>query len=98
MDVGGGIPTDIPCHLCGSPTTSELEDWSRRNNLRLRGLPEATGVEDLADSTLDIFRDIAGDAYPANLTFDRIHRALGPRSSDTTGSVVCTTIHTGKPS
>lgn len=36
----------------------ELEDQSRRNNLRLRGLPEATGTEDLAATALAIFRNI----------------------------------------
>lgn len=60
----------------------EVEDRSRRNNLRLRGLPEATGMEDLAESTLAIFRDLLGEQYPPNLSFDRIHRALGPRSTD----------------
>lgn len=33
----------------------ELEDRGRRNNLRIRGLPEATGSEDLAASALAIF-------------------------------------------
>lgn len=60
----------------------EIEDCSRRNSLRLRGLPEATGTEDLAATTLAIFRNIAGDTFPANMSFDRIYRALGPRSAD----------------
>lgn len=60
----------------------EIEDRSRRNNLRLRGLPKATGTEDLAATALVIFRDIAGTDFPATMSFDWIHRALGPRSTD----------------
>lgn len=60
----------------------EVEDRSRQNNLRLRGIPEATGIEDLAESTLAIFRDLMGEHYPPSLSFDCIHRALGPRSTD----------------
>lgn len=33
----------------------ELEDRSHRNNLRLRGIPEATGSEDLAETVTAIF-------------------------------------------
>lgn len=32
----------------------ELEDQSRPNNLRLRGLPEATGSENLHDNNWDL--------------------------------------------
>lgn len=60
----------------------EMEDRSRRNNLRLRGLPEATGAEDLTATIMAIFRDLMGELYPNSLSFDRIHRALGPRSTD----------------
>lgn len=56
----------------------EFEDRSWRNNLQIRSLPDAMGTEDLAASTLAIFCDIAGDAFPPTLTFDWIHRALGP--------------------
>lgn len=54
------------------------EDRSRRNNLRLRGLPEAPEAENLSASTLAVFRDIAGEAFPTNMSFDQINRALGP--------------------
>lgn len=59
-----------------------MEDWSRRNNLQLRGLQEATGAEDLSDTALAIFRSIDGVELPAHVSIDRIHRALGPRSAD----------------
>lgn len=60
----------------------EIEDRSRRNNLRIRGLPEATGTEDLSATATAIFREIASTDFPATLSFDRIHRALGPKSTD----------------
>lgn len=60
----------------------EMEDRSRRNNLRLRGMPEATGTEDLVATALAIFRNVAGDTLPQNVSFYRIHRALGPRPAD----------------
>lgn len=60
----------------------DMEDRSRRNNLRLRGPPEVTGAEDLTDTALAIFCSIDGVELPERVTLDRIHRALGPRRSD----------------
>lgn len=42
----------------------EFEDRSRRNNLRLRGLPVATGPTDLLATVTDIFRKVAGEHLP----------------------------------
>lgn len=56
----------------------EMEDRSRRNNLRI---PEATGPEDLAETATAIFRMLMADP-PPNLEIDRIHRTLGPKSTD----------------
>lgn len=36
----------------------DLEDRSRQNNLRLKGLPEATGAENLADTFTAIFHKL----------------------------------------
>lgn len=60
----------------------DMEDRSRRNNLWLRGLPEATGMEDLSETAAAIFRKVAGNSLPTSLEFEWIHRALGPRSTD----------------
>lgn len=60
----------------------EVEDRSRRNKRRIRDLPEATGTEDLAATAIAIFRDIAGSDFPATMSLHRIHRVLGPRSTD----------------
>lgn len=70
----------------------DLEDRSRRNNLQLRGLPEATGVEVLTDTAIAIFRSIAG---AERVELDCIHRALGPKSTDParTRDVICRPYH-----
>ncbi|CAH2325219.1 Hypothetical predicted protein [Pelobates cultripes] len=44
----------------------ELENRSRRQNIRIRGLPAQA-----------LFRHILGRECPADIQFDRIHRALG---------------------
>lgn len=59
----------------------DLEDRSRRNNLRLRGLPEATGAENLQDTVTAIFQRVLASPQ-STIELDRVHRALGPRSSD----------------
>lgn len=59
----------------------EMEDRSRRNNLRLWGLPEATGPEDLAETVTAIFHSLL-DSPPPSLEIDRVHRTLGPKSTD----------------
>ncbi|KAM5171847.1 olfactory receptor 1E16-like [Mantella aurantiaca] len=64
------------------PLQHDQEDRNRRNNLRLRGIPEATGAENLEATILAIFNIVLGTP-PANpITLDRAHRAIGPRSSD----------------
>lgn len=68
----------VELQLC----VEEMEDWSRRNNVPLRGLPEATGPEDLLATVTDIFRRVAGDHLPEQIEVDRVHRALGARLSD----------------
>lgn len=60
----------------------DLDGQNCRNNLRLRGLPEDTGAENLPDMALAIFHKILGESPTTNLEFDRIHRTLGSRSTD----------------
>lgn len=48
----------------------EMQDRSRRNNLRHRSLPEATGPTDLVDTVTDIFRRVGGDQLQGRLEFD----------------------------
>lgn len=60
----------------------DLEDQSCLNNLQLQGLPEATGSEDLSTTAAEILCRVLGEAALTDMEFDRIHRALGPRSPD----------------
>lgn len=60
----------------------DLENRSRRQNLRFRGIPEATGQEDLSATVSAIIHTILDGDLPASLEFDRVHRALGPRLAD----------------
>lgn len=60
----------------------DLENRSRRNNLRLWGLPEATGPENLLETVRSIFLGILDLTPPATLEFDRVHRVLGPKPAD----------------
>lgn len=66
---------DLQLHL------EDLEDRSRRNNLRLRGIPEATGAEDLEATVLAILQGVL-DTPQTSTELDRVHRTLGPRPSD----------------
>lgn len=69
----------------------DQENRNRRNNIRIRGLPEATGDEDLLPSIRGIFNGMLGQAADYPLKIDRVHRALRPRnlSSDTPRNVIC---------
>lgn len=49
---------DLQLHL------EDLEDHSRHNNLRLQGLPEATGTEDLAATVTVIFHKVMEARHP----------------------------------
>lgn len=68
----------------------DMEDRSRRNNLRLRGIPETTSQDSLGDTVREIFRTVLGEPT-LEIELDRVHRALGPRSDDPTRprDVVC---------
>lgn len=59
----------------------DLENKSRRNNLRLRGLPEATDTEDFSATVSAIFQRVLKSPL-LTVELDRVHRALGPRSNN----------------
>lgn len=68
----------------------DVEDRSRRNNLRLRGIPETVSVEHLAEAVKNIFRTVLDEA-DTDIELDRVHRTLGPRPTDPSNpwDVVC---------
>ncbi|CAH2329759.1 Hypothetical predicted protein [Pelobates cultripes] len=59
----------------------DLENRSRRNNIRVRSLPES-GTESLHATLTDLFRQLLGVQAPDTIHFDRAHRALGPARQD----------------
>lgn len=61
----------------------DLDNRGRRNNIRVRGLPEATQEEDLNVTLQAIFNSILGRPEHQRVKLDRAHRALrhcGPGS------------------
>ncbi|CAH2293019.1 Hypothetical predicted protein [Pelobates cultripes] len=56
----------------------DLNNRSRRNNIRIRGLPEAVTQEQLLPTLKAIFQEMAPDLTPNDLEIDRVHRALKP--------------------
>ncbi|KAM9308396.1 uncharacterized protein PAF06_012594 [Gastrophryne carolinensis] len=60
----------------------DLENRSRRNNLRIRGIPESQNAEDARAIVTAIFNELLGRDPSTSIELDRAHRALGPRSTD----------------
>ncbi|CAH2223283.1 Hypothetical predicted protein [Pelobates cultripes] len=57
---------------------ADLEDRSRRNNIRVRGVPEKVTQEDLPSYLLRLFQAIQPALAPADLRLDRAHRVPKP--------------------
>lgn len=57
---------------------SDLEDRSRQNNLKIRGIPESVKTEDLATYTTTFFKALLPDPAQDDLLIDRIHRIPKP--------------------
>lgn len=62
----------------------DIEDRSRRNNLRLRGIPEDVTEENLRDTVKGLFSMVLDDPE-AVVELDRVHRVTGPRAADPDG-------------
>lgn len=60
----------------------DAENRSRRVNIRIRGLPEATGQRDIVPTLQGVFKQILGRQAPEHIEIDRAHRALRPPSED----------------
>ncbi|XP_041429830.1 uncharacterized protein LOC121397285 [Xenopus laevis] len=60
----------------------DQENRSRRNNIRIKGLPEATGPEDLHPSIQDIFNNLLGRPNGTHLEMDCVHRETRPFNPD----------------
>lgn len=60
----------------------DLENRHRRNNVRIRGLPEATTGPDLAPTVQGIFNSLLNKPPTNHIELDRTHRTPGPRNQD----------------
>ncbi|CAH2293706.1 Hypothetical predicted protein [Pelobates cultripes] len=76
----------IMCH------TEDLNNRGRRNNLRVRGIPEAQGdQEDIRDTLQNLFNKILQRATDTPILLDRAHRAVRPQGlpQDTPRDIIC---------
>ncbi|CAH2297448.1 Hypothetical predicted protein [Pelobates cultripes] len=75
----------------------DLDNRGRRNNLRIRGLPETQEgeTEDIILLLTGLFNKILGRPLDTVIKFDRTHRAIRPRalSQDTTRDIICKIHH-----
>ncbi|XP_063819111.1 uncharacterized protein LOC135057144 [Pseudophryne corroboree] len=60
----------------------DLDNRGRRNNLRIRNVPETIEQNHLTDYLLRLFRSLAPSVPDDMLLLDRAHRALRPRSQE----------------
>lgn len=52
----------------------DYENRDRRQNIRIKGLPETIQSPDLLPTVQRSFRQIMGDSSPENIEVDRVHR------------------------
>lgn len=57
----------------------DMENRSRRNNIRLRGIPESVGGDALWNTVTAILNSYLGRPAQDSLELDRVHRAPGSR-------------------
>uniref|UniRef100_A0A8C5R7Q4 Uncharacterized protein n=1 Tax=Leptobrachium leishanense TaxID=445787 RepID=A0A8C5R7Q4_9ANUR len=60
---------------------ADLEDRSRRHNLKIRGIPETIHPRDLMAYVTDLFTHLLPGVAPDTLLMDRIHRIPKPPSA-----------------
>ncbi|CAH2293435.1 Hypothetical predicted protein, partial [Pelobates cultripes] len=90
------VPSDPLSKKCLTAKTEDLDNRSRRSNIRMRGLPEPSTEEDVEASLKALFREILGADMPDSITFDRTHRANRPRPADNTPRDVICCLHNYK--
>lgn len=58
------------------------ENRNRRNNLRVRGIPETVSTPHILPTLKKLFNDLLGDPETSQIEIDRAHRTLGPKNPD----------------
>lgn len=69
----------------------DLENWSRRQNIRLRGVPESIPQSELSAMVISVFNQYLDRPRDTAITIDCVHRTLGsnPNPSDRPRDVLC---------
>lgn len=69
----------------------DLENRHRRNNVRIRGVPERVSGDSIKTTILAIFRTVLGGDPTRSIELDRVHRSLGPVPEDPARSrdIIC---------
>ncbi|CAH2294030.1 Hypothetical predicted protein [Pelobates cultripes] len=79
---GGPVPSAIQQHAAQITDMrlhiEDLDNRSRRHNIRVRGLREAPDQENLKATLTRLFNMILGHPPDARITMDRAHRVLRP--------------------
>lgn len=57
----------------------DLEARSRRNNVRITGVPESTHIQNMERYVEDLLRDLCAEDLTPMFLVERAHRILGPR-------------------
>lgn len=57
---------------------ADMEDRNRRNNLKIRGIPETVEQGDLLEYATTLFKEILPDLTDLDVIIDRIHRLPKP--------------------
>lgn len=76
---------------CAINTIDDIENKNRRNNIRIRGLPETISLEDLIRTLRGIFNILLQNPPTTEIIFDWAHRTAGLRKIDPTRprNVIC---------
>uniref|UniRef100_A0A803K8U8 Uncharacterized protein n=1 Tax=Xenopus tropicalis TaxID=8364 RepID=A0A803K8U8_XENTR len=67
----------------------DLDNRGRRNNLRIRGIPESVTNAELQQTVSSLFNTILGKAPDTPLELNRAHRTLGPPRGEKPRDIVC---------
>lgn len=59
----------------------DLDNMGRRNNIRVRGIPETEGAEDLQTTLQSVFNNLIREPPTKHIEMDRAHRALRPKGA-----------------
>lgn len=71
----------------------DLDNRGRRNNIRIRGLPEAEGQEDLQVILESIFNNLRELPLSTPIKLDRVHRAIRPKNASSQPRDVICCVH-----